>query len=132
MPRSRLRMWAGGLAVGELDDLVNDYAGVVVVLSRPGCQACTLTRQRLDRAGVEYQTIDISTRHGLVQQLREAGLMALPVVKDTHGQLAGGYDPSRIRAIISASTPVKSSAPTSALPVVADTRPQVGRSLRLR
>lgn len=58
----------------------------LTVYTKPGCVQCNVTFRALDKAGLSYQVVDISTDHAALEQLRGMGYMQAPVVvtADTH------------------------------------------------
>lgn len=113
----------GGSATGSMS--VADAAGVlsrtreaqgadVTVYTTPGCVGCAATRRQLDRAGVAYELVDLSTRPDLVARFRAEGLAQAPVIESADGRRTSGFDPGRIKAIVAAaSSPAPATAPTA-------------------
>lgn len=54
----------------------------ITVYSKPSCVQCTQTKKWLDRAGVEYRTIDISLPENaeILASIKELGYSGAPVV----------------------------------------------------
>lgn len=73
----------------------------ITVYTKPGCVQCNATFRALDKAGLSYQIIDISTDHEALEQLRGMGYMQAPVViaTDTHWS---GFRPDQISEIAAA------------------------------
>ena len=70
----------------------------VVVYAMAGCQACRVTELALQRAGVEYEVVDLDTNpqaRGLVRALE---FTSAPVVT-TGREWWSGFRPDRIKAI---------------------------------
>ena len=70
----------------------------------PNCPGCQLTKRQLDKAGVAYEAVDLSSRPDLVEQFRAEGLRQAPII-EMDGQRTAGFDPARIKAIVAAATP---------------------------
>ena len=71
----------------------------VTVYSTPNCMQCKQTKTMFDRAGVVYDSIDLTQHPELADQFREAGHTQAPIV------IAGettwsGFRHSRITALI--------------------------------
>ena len=80
----------------------------VTVYTTPGCVGCTATKKALDKAGVAYETIDLSSRPDLVSQFRAEGLRQAPIIEAPDGTRTSGFNPDRIKSIVSATTPLAS------------------------
>lgn len=52
----------------------------VVVYSKPGCQPCKATYRALDKRGIEYTSIDVSTDPEALEYAKSLGHMESPVV----------------------------------------------------
>lgn len=54
----------------------------ITVYSKPACVQCTQTKRWLDRAGIEYRTIDISLPENaeVLEAIKELGYSGAPVV----------------------------------------------------
>lgn len=53
---------------------------IITVYTQPSCQPCKRTMWLLDREGVEYSTVDISTDPDAREAVLELGYMQAPVV----------------------------------------------------
>lgn len=77
---------------------------MVVVYSKPACGSCIATKRALDKAGVSYETVDVSVDSAARDMLIERGFSAMPVVAPT-GDVAswfGGFQLARLREVIAA------------------------------
>lgn len=52
----------------------------VTVYSQPGCMPCTMTMRQLDKLGVAYTSIDITTDPDAASRLQAGGWRTTPVV----------------------------------------------------
>ena len=77
----------------------------LTVYTTPNCPGCKMTRRQLDKAGVAYEAVDLSSRPDLVDQFRAEGLRQAPIIETSDGQRTAGFNPSRIKAIVAAATP---------------------------
>lgn len=77
----------------------------LTVYTTPNCPGCKMTRRQLDKAGVAYEAVDLSSRPDLVEQFRAEGLRQAPIIETSDGQRTAGFNPSRIKAIVAAATP---------------------------
>lgn len=78
---------------------------VTVYTSGPGCQACTLTKKHLDRIGVQYTEIPISSDDEITEAALELGFSTAPVVCASVGGVESswdGYRPDRLDALAGA------------------------------
>ena len=76
----------------------------LTVYTTPNCPGCKMTRRQLDKAGVAYEAVDLSSRPDLVEQFRAEGLRQAPII-EVDGQRTAGFNPDRIKAIVAAATP---------------------------
>ncbi|MDO4909641.1 MAG: glutaredoxin-like protein NrdH [Corynebacterium sp.] len=68
----------------------------ITVYSKPACVQCTATKKALDRAGLEYEVVDISMDDEARDYVLALGYLQAPVVvvDDEHWS---GFRPERIR-----------------------------------
>ncbi len=82
-----------------LIESVDVLAGAkVTVYSLPVCSQCKLTYRALDRAGVAYEVVDLSTDQAAAALVKELGHIQAPVVVagDRHWS---GFRPDMIAAL---------------------------------
>ena len=77
----------------------------LTVYTTPNCPGCKMTRRQLDKAGMAYEAVDLSSRPDLVEQFRAEGLRQAPIIETSDGRRTAGFDPARIKAIVAAVTP---------------------------
>lgn len=77
---------------------------MIVVYSKSACGSCIATKRALDKAGVEYRTVDVSVDSEARDMLVERGFSAMPVVAPTGdvGSWFGGFQLARLREVIAA------------------------------
>lgn len=70
----------------------------ITVYTKPSCVQCNATYRALDKMGVSYRTVDISTDAQALDYVRSLGHMQAPVVvtADDHWS---GFRPDKIAAI---------------------------------
>lgn len=70
----------------------------VTVYSKPSCVQCTATYRGLDRAGIEYNVVDLTKDPAALELVKSLGYLVAPVViaGDQHW---GGYRQDLIKAI---------------------------------
>ena len=85
---------------------------MVVVYSKPGCGSCIASKRVLDKAGVSYETVDVSVDSAARDMLVEAGFSAMPVVAPTGdvGSWFGGFQLDRLREVIAAESAAEAAA----------------------
>lgn len=73
----------------------------ITVYSKPACVQCTATKKALDRAGLEYEVVDISVDADAREYVMALGHLQAPVVvaEDDHWS---GFRPERIRGLAAA------------------------------
>lgn len=77
---------------------------MVVVYSKPGCGSCVATKRALDKAGVSYETVDVSVDSEARDMLVERGFSAMPVVApgDNVASWFSGFQLACLREVIAA------------------------------
>ena len=70
----------------------------VTVYIKPACVQCTATKKALDRAGVDYETVDITMDSDARDYVMALGYLQAPVVvaQDEHWS---GFRPDRIKSL---------------------------------
>jgi glutaredoxin-like protein NrdH len=81
-----------------LEELQDIYDDTIFVYSTPNCSQCRMTYSALDRAGLEYQVIDLSKDPDMLAQLRVEGYTQAPVVK-VNGRTWTGFRPDFIKEL---------------------------------
>ncbi|WP_126384533.1 glutaredoxin domain-containing protein [Actinomyces howellii] len=97
----------------KLPPQVSEEAAITVYTT-PTCMGCKATVRQLDRAGVGYELVDLSTRPDLVERFRAEGLVQAPVLEGPDGTRTSGFDPGRIKSIVAAAVPSGSAAVSGA------------------
>lgn len=77
----------------------------ITVYSKPNCVQCTATKRALDKAGLIYEVIDISTDDQARDQLAARGFQSAPVVFAGDDSWSG-FRPERIKELGKALTAV--------------------------
>lgn len=70
----------------------------VRVYTKPNCVQCEATKKALDKAGIAYEVIDVSTDQRALEYVRSLGYAQVPVVVAWGGHWSG-YRPDRIRGL---------------------------------
>lgn len=73
----------------------------ITVYTKPACVQCNATYKALDKAGVEYEVIDIADDSEARDYVMALGYLQAPVVVagDEHWS---GFRPDRIKALVAA------------------------------
>lgn len=58
----------------------------ITVYTKRNCQACEATKKAMDRAGLDYEVVDVSDSTARQQALRECGFRQMPVVEVVDGE----------------------------------------------
>ncbi|WP_411815832.1 glutaredoxin-like protein NrdH [Gordonia sp. SND2] len=71
---------------------------MITVFTKPACGQCTMTRRRLDAAGLDYTVVDISQDDDARDYVMALGYLQAPVVVagDEHWS---GFRPERIKSL---------------------------------
>lgn len=68
----------------------------VTIYTTPDCVACAATKRALDKAGVAYDSIDLSEHPELVEMFKAQGLQRAPIV-EAEGDRWAGHNPVKLR-----------------------------------
>ena len=71
---------------------------MITVYTKPACVQCTATKKALDKAGVSYETVDISMDDEARDYVMALGHLQAPVVVAGENHWSG-FRPDRIRAL---------------------------------
>ena len=74
----------------------------ITVYTKPACVQCTATKKALDRAGVDYELVDISLDNDARDYVMALGYLQAPVVVVDEEHWSG-FRPDRIRGLVAAS-----------------------------
>ncbi|MDO4901889.1 glutaredoxin-like protein NrdH [Actinomyces sp.] len=70
----------------------------ITVYSKPNCVQCSATYRALDKAGLSYETVDITLDAEALEQVRSLGYAQAPVVM-AGGEHWSGFRPDKIKAL---------------------------------
>ncbi|WP_111837373.1 glutaredoxin-like protein NrdH [Actinomyces bovis] len=73
----------------------------ITVYSKPNCVQCSATYRALDKAGLSYETVDISMDAEALEQVKSLGYAQAPVVM-AGGDHWSGFRPDKIKAVVAA------------------------------
>lgn len=57
----------------------------ITVYTKPNCQPCRATKRWLDKRGIDYQTVDVTTSPGDLEAIKALGYEGVPVVIVSNG-----------------------------------------------
>ena len=72
----------------------------ITLYTKPACVQCNATKKALDRAGLDYDTVDISAHDEARDYVMALGYVQAPVV-EANGEHWSGFRPDRIKALAS-------------------------------
>jgi len=72
----------------------------ITVYTKPACVQCDATKKALDRAGLEYDLVDISADDEARDYVMALGYVQAPVV-EANGEHWSGFRPDRIKGLAS-------------------------------
>ena len=72
---------------------------MVTLYTKENCVQCSMTKQLMDKLGVEYSTIDIVENPEELDKLIEMGYKAAPVVMTADGESWAGFQPEKINSL---------------------------------
>ena len=70
----------------------------ITVYSKPNCVQCNATYRALDKAGLRYETVDISLVVEALEQVKSLGYAQAPVVMAGEDHWSG-FRPDKIKAL---------------------------------
>ncbi|PFG28099.1 glutaredoxin-like protein NrdH [Corynebacterium renale] len=73
----------------------------ITVYTKPACMQCTMTTRELDKAGLDYNLVDISVDDAARDYVMALGYLAAPVV-EVDGEHWSGFRPERLHALAAA------------------------------
>lgn len=73
----------------------------VTVYTKPNCQPCNGTKFALKKHGIDAHYIDITEDHEARDYVVSLGFKSTPVVMTSDGQSWSGYNPEKIKALVS-------------------------------
>jgi glutaredoxin-like protein NrdH len=71
----------------------------VTVYTKPACVQCDATKRTLDKLGVPYEAIDVTTNQDAFDMLVEKGFKAMPVV-NAGDEWWSGFNPEKINGLV--------------------------------
>lgn len=72
---------------------------MVTVYGKPACVMCKATNMKLQRLGIEYEYIDVSTNADALEYTKSLGYMQAPVVVAPNGEHWSGFNPDKLNAL---------------------------------
>ncbi|KKO83908.1 glutaredoxin-like protein NrdH [Corynebacterium otitidis] len=70
----------------------------ITLYTKPACMQCNATKKALDRAGLDYEQVDVSTDDEARDYVLALGYLQAPVV-EANGEHWSGFRPERIKAL---------------------------------
>jgi glutaredoxin-like protein NrdH len=74
----------------------------ITVYTKPACMQCNATFKALDKAGINYQKVDVTENAEAREYVMSLGYLALPVVYLSPTEHWSGFRPDLLRQAISA------------------------------
>jgi glutaredoxin-like protein NrdH len=71
----------------------------VTVYTKPSCVQCDATKRALDKLGVSYDAIDVTSNQDAFDMLVEKGFKAMPVV-NAGDEWWSGFNPEKINGLV--------------------------------
>jgi glutaredoxin-like protein NrdH len=69
--------------------MTNRTESMITVYTKPACPQCIGTKRYLDKAGVDYETIDVTLVEGAREAVEALGYTSMPVVVAGEDHWAG-------------------------------------------
>lgn len=71
----------------------------ITVYTKPACVQCTATFRALEKAGIAFETVDLSVDRDALDYVMALGYLQAPVVIVGDDDHWAGYRPERIRTL---------------------------------
>lgn len=71
----------------------------ITLFTKPACMQCNATKKALDRAGLDYNLVDISIDAEAREYVIGLGYLQAPVV-EANGEHWSGFRPERISSLV--------------------------------
>lgn len=71
----------------------------VTVYTNPNCVQCDMTKKQFDKFGIEYSVVDLASVPKKLQEFKDLGYMAAPVVT-TDIKIWAGFKPEKINGLV--------------------------------
>ena len=71
----------------------------ITVYTKPACVQCTATFRALEKAGIAFETVDLSVDRNALDYVMALGYLQAPVVIVGDDDHWAGYRPERIRTL---------------------------------
>lgn len=73
----------------------------ITVYSKPACVQCNATYRALNKAGIDYDVIDVTEDPSALETVKNLGYMQAPVVVTDEGHWSG-FRPDKITELVAA------------------------------
>ena len=70
----------------------------ITVYTNPNCVQCDMTKKQLDKFGIDYTVVDLSTNPKKLAEFKELGYLAAPIVT-TDIKAWSGFKLAKIRSL---------------------------------
>lgn len=71
---------------------------MVTVYSKNNCMQCNMTKKELVKLGVEFVEINLDEQPEYIQQVKDLGFSAAPVIQ-TETDVWAGFQPAKLKAL---------------------------------
>ena len=76
-------------------------AEVLTIYSAPNCMGCKMTARALQKAGVKFKLVDLTTLSPeAIEAFKAEGLMQAPIVRTGEGDQWSGFRPDKIKQTV--------------------------------
>lgn len=76
----------------------NNYTPEVIVYTKPRCTQCDRTKALLNKFGVEYEEVDVTTSQIALARIKDDwGFTQAPVIEVQDFDVWSGFNPDKIR-----------------------------------
>lgn len=72
----------------------------IIIYSKNGCGQCLFTKKYLEKKGADFQERNISLEPEYVDEVKDLGFQALPVVVAEGHEPFSGYQPEKLDGLV--------------------------------
>ena len=72
----------------------------ITIYSKNNCVQCTMTKRFLNEHGADFNEINLSDHPELIDELKQAGFAATPIIKTDTGVSFTGFRPDNLRQLL--------------------------------
>ena len=72
---------------------------IITVYSKPGCQQCKFTCRSLEKVGIRFTVVDLTTNDAALDYVQDLGYSQAPIVVVSDHHHWSGFNPTEIERL---------------------------------